>query len=269
MTDVLTDTGAAPTPTAPATPAAAIPAVPAPAVATPTATPQAPAIPGAPEGYVPSYRLREAREAAQRQAQETWTQKEAEYQARLNQIQGQLQALVGATPPADPEIKAVRDQFGNLYPGLSKLEDRANEIFGMLEHAGDMDSQISHYWQNYGRQTMDRLFDHAATSLGSPLTEEGKQTLHSAFTGFVASSPEMTARYANDPTIVQDFWKAFTSSFIDPARRSASATVAGRANVALPQDTPGGVPRATPAPKFDNLDDRAAAGWALFNQPKT
>jgi hypothetical protein len=116
---------------------------------------------------------------------------------------------------------------------------------------------------------MDRLFEQAQTSLGGPLTDEGKRTLHAAFTGFVSSSPELTARYINDPTIVQDFWKAFNSSFIDPARRMASATVANRAGTALPQDTPGGAPRATPGPKLESLDERVAAGWALYNQPKT
>jgi hypothetical protein len=137
---------------------------------------------------------------------------------------------------------------------------------GLIERAGDLESQNSHYWQSYGRQTMDNLFKHAAETVGSPLTDDAKRVLHSSFVGFVQSSPELTARYANDPTIVEDFWKAFSSSFIDPSRRAATAPAIGRAQAATPQDTPGGAPRATPVPQPANLDERAASAWALYQQ---
>lgn len=260
-----TDSGAAPTPAV--TPVAATPATPAAPVA--AATPQATPAPGPTtspgDGWVPSYRIRETREAALREAQESWAEREAAYQAHLQQIQSQLHALVGVAPPQNPEIDAVRQQFAQLYPGLAAMEDRAQDLMGILERAGDLESQNQHYWQSYGRQSMDRLFEHASQSLGAPLTDEGKRALHSAFVGYVSSSPETTARYANDPTLVQDFWKAFTSNFIDPARRVASATVTGRAAAALPQDTPSGAPQVPGAPKPANLDDRAAQGWALYH----
>lgn len=264
-----TDSGAAPTPAAAPAPVTATPVTPAApvAAATPTATPSAPTTGGAPgEGWIPSYRAREIREAAQREAQTAVAQERAQWEARYNQIQSQLHALVGVQPPANPEITAVKNQFGQLYPGLSKLEERAQDLMGLIDRAGDLESQTNHYWTQYGQSTMNKLFDHAAGSLGAPLTDEGKRALHSSFVGFVQSSPEMTARYANDPTIVEDFWKAFTSNFIDPARRVASATVAGRAAVALPQDSPGGAPRATPGPKLNSLDERADAAWALYQQ---
>jgi hypothetical protein len=163
-------------------------------------------------------------------------------------------------------LTAVRNQFGQLYPGLAKLEERAADLMGLIDRAGDMESQNSHYWQTYGRQTMDRLFEHASTSLGSPLTDEGKRSLHAAFSGFVTSSPELTARYANDPSLVDEFWKAFTSSFIDPVRRTASATVSGRVAGNIPQDTPGGAPHVNPGPKPANLDDRASLAWTQYQQ---
>lgn len=256
------------TPSAPA-PAAATPAAPAApsAPATPSATPQTPATGAAPgEGWVPSYRLREAREAAERAAQTQFGQKEQQYQQELQRIQQQLHALVGVQPPADPQVAAVRDQFGQLYPGLAKLEERANDLMGLIERAGDLESQNSHYWQSYGKQTMDSLFKHAAETVGAPLTDDAKRVLHSSFVGFVQSSPELTARYANDPSIVEDFWKVFSSSFIDPSRRAATAPALSRAQIATPQDTPGGAPRATPAPQPANLDERAASAWALYQQ---
>lgn len=256
------------------TPAAATPAAPATPVATPTFSGSGSAAPApthsVPEGYVPSYRLRETREAAVREAQSQWSQKEQQYQAQLQQIQSQLHALVGVQQPANPEVTAVRQQFGQLYPGLSALEERANDLMSIIERANDLESQNSHYWQSYGRQTMDKLFTHAQDSLGAPLTDEGKRQLHSSFVGFVQSSPEMTERYANDPSIVEDFWKTFTSSFIDPVRRTQQAGIQARAGAVtnLPQDTPSGAPRSTPAAAPANADERAAQAWALYNQLK-
>lgn len=259
-----------PTP-APATPgASAQPAIP--ANAAPTATPsgtQAPAT-GAPEGWVPSYRVRETREATQRELRKEFETREAAYRSELERINTQLQALVGVQPQKNPQEDAVRSQFSQLYPGLSALEQRAQDIMSFLEQSNDIQAQNEHYWQTYGRQSMDKLFSLASNSYGSPISDEAKRVLHSSFVGFVQSSPEMTERYASDPTIVEDFWKAFSSSFIDPSRRAVASNVATRASVgaSTPQDTPGGVPPMTPGPKPKDLDERVAMGWAQYNSTK-
>jgi hypothetical protein len=258
------DTGAAPT--AAATPAAATFAAPAAQPATPAAPATQP-ISGTGEDrstWVPPYRLRETREQAAREAQQQWAAKEAEYQARLNQVTGQIQRLVGVTPPENPEIDAVKGQFKQLYPGLDALEARAQDLLGIIDRAGDLESVTQHHWQEYGRNAMTRLFEHAQTSLGSALTQEGKETLHQAFVGYVSASPERTARYANDPSIVDEFWQRLTSGFIDPARRVASATVDTRTAQMLPRDTSSGIPGVPAPPKPDNLDDRANLGWAQY-----
>jgi hypothetical protein len=150
---------------------------------------------------------------------------------------------------------------------LAKLEERAEDVFGVLERAGDLESQTEHYWREYGRQSMNRLFEHANQSLGSPLTDEGKRALHASFTGFVTSSPELAERYANDPTLVEDFWKLFSSSFVDPVRRTAATGIQGRATTiaATPQDTPSGAPRIPGAPKPADLDERVSQAWAAYN----
>lgn len=257
-------------------PADAIASAPAPAatpqatpVAATPATPQAPATGAAPEGFVPSYRLRETREAAVREAQQQWATREAEIRGETERYKAQLHALVGATPSnQNPEVDAVRNQFSQLYPGLSKLEERAQQLQDMLERSGDLENQNAHYWQTYGRQTMDRLFSQAQESLGAPLTDEGKRQLHAAFTGFVQSSPELSSRYASDPSLVQEFWKQFTSSFIDPVRRTAAAAVVSRAPGALPQDTPGGAPRTSPVPALADMDERTAAAWTQYQQQR-
>lgn len=268
--EIVSGSGEVATPTPSATPSPA-PATPG-ASASPVATPQAPQAGATPaedrSSWVPPHRLRETREAAIRQANEQFAQREAQIRAEAERYRQQVMALTGVTPPPNPEIQAVKDQFSQLYPGLSKIESQAAKLEQLLERAGDLEAQNGHYWEQYGRNTMNKLFDHASQSIGAQLTDAAKQQLHASFVGYVQSSPELTARYANDPTIVEDFWKAFTSNFIDPVRRTAAATVAGRAAVNLPQDTPGGMPRATPAPTLKSLDERVAAGWAQYNMPK-
>lgn len=242
-----------------------------PASATPPATPGGPA-PGAtpqvPEGYVPSYRLREQREAILRESQTAYEKKEADYKAQIEKIQSQVHALVGVQPSQNTEADSIKQQFFTLFPWAKKLEDRFGDFESLVAESGNIKAQNEHYWSTYGQQTMARVYEQASTALGVPLTDAGKRQLHASFTGFVQSSPELQARYASDPTIVEDFMRDFTSNFIDPARRAASATVAGRAAGAIPQDTPGGVPRTSPVPAPKNLDERADAAWALYNQKK-
>lgn len=272
MADEIVSGGEAPTsPSTPSTPVTATPVT----SASPAATPQvtsASTTPSSPvedrSSWVPPHRLRETREAAVRQANQEFAQREAAIRAESERYRAQVLALTGVTPPPNPEVQAVKDQFSQLYPGLSKMESRAAQLEQLLERAGDLEAQNGHYWESYGRQTMTKLFDHAATSMGGPLTDTAKAQLHTAFVGYVQSSPDNTARYASDPSIVEDFWKDFTSSFIDPVRRTASATVAGRAGAQTPQDMPGGMPRVAPVAGPKSLDERAAAGWAQYNMPK-
>lgn len=272
MSDPITAPPATDPQSAPAPPVAPpqAPAVAAPA--TPPVASQAPAsgVPAVDPSWLKS-RLDETRATATRQAEQAYARKEAELQAKYEQVQTQLRALVGVQPPQNPEIDGIRAQFSKIYPGLSKMEDQAAKLEALLERSGDLEAQTNHYWTSYAKQTTERLYGTAEKSIGSPLTDDAKQVLHGSFVSFIESSPERTARYQNDPSIVEDFWKAFSSGFIDPARRTASAGVQTRvaASAALPQDLPGGVPRATPAPQPQNLDERVAAGWALYNQPKT
>jgi len=248
------------TPSAPAAPAAP---------ATPSAAPSAPTT-GAPQEdrstWVPPHRIRETRESAIREAQQTYAQQMQQIRAEAEQYKSQLHALVGVQPSQNPEVDAVRKQFGQLYPGLSKMEEKAAQLEQLLDRAGDLESQNAHYWQSYGRSTVDRLFTKAAEATGSPLNDESKQFLHSSFVGWVQASPERAERYTNDPSIVEDFLKALSSGFIDPVRRASAAAIPGRANVALPQDTPSGAPRVPGAPQPKDLDERAANAWLQYQQ---
>lgn len=267
MSDGIVETTQAEATSAPVAPATTSQAPAAPVTATSqTAQPSAPAVD-------PSWlktRLDETRASATRAAQQAASQeyarKEAELQARYDQVQTQLRALVGVQPPQNTEVDGIRSQFGKIYPGLAKMEAAADQLLALQQRSGDLEAQNQHYWSTYARQATDRLYGTAEKALGTPLTDDAKELLHNSFASFIESSPERIQRYQNDPSIVEDFWKAFSSGFIDPARRVTAAGVVNRAaaSSALPQDAPGGVPHATQAPKPQNLDERAAAAWQLY-----
>ena len=256
-----------PTPSAPATPSAA----PAPPVAPLQSTP-AVAIPSAPVGapiappedrstWVPPHRLREIREQAQRQISE----REAAYQSQITQYQNQLRALVGASPQPNQEYEPIRQQFGQVFGAKSlSLFDKADQIEAALERINELEAAVNHVWGQHANNSMNSIYSQAAETLGAPLTDEGKRALHAAFTGWVQSNPEYGDRYLNDPGFVNEFWKTLSSTLVDPARRSAAASVASRGQQALPQDIPAGVPSPMQAPKPANLDERASNAWAVY-----
>lgn len=258
---------ASPEPIAPQPASSAAPAVGS-ALPNPVApTPQGGAIP---DGYVPRSRINETRDSVTRQLSQQFQGKYSELESRYSQMEKQLHALVGVQPPTNPEVDSIKTQFAQLFPKLSKLEERGEDVFGLLERANDLQASNEHYWQSYGRQSTEKLFDLADKELGGPLSEDGKRVIHNAFASYVGSSPELTQRYASDPSIVNDFWNVFRSSVIDPVRRTASSTAVGRAVAvgSLPQNDPSGAPRSTPPPQMKDLDERSNAAWALFNQIK-
>jgi hypothetical protein len=229
---------------------------------------QAPAT-GAPgEGYVPSYRLRETRESVLREARAYLDQQRSEFEREKAELNKKIQALAGFGPQPDPEVEGVRDQFGKLYPNLAKIESQADRIFQLIERAGDMESQTNHYWTSYGQNAVTQLFDAAESDLGSPLSDEGKRALHASFVGYIQSSPELVNMYAANPNFAKEYWKAFSSSFIDPVRRVSAAAAQGRTQVPLPQDTPAAAPRVGQPEKPSSLEDRVSRSWTAYNQSK-
>lgn len=241
------------TPTQPAAPATAPPAQ---TVTPPAATSGAPA-----ENLVPSYRLRETREAVLREAQRFIEAREAEYQTRLQEMEQKVRALAGFGPQPDPEVEGVRDQFGRLYPGLSKLEERAEAILQALEQMQGVTAHTDHYWTNYGNMAINKLFSLAESDYGQPLSDGQKSMLYRQFVGLLSSDPNLANAYANDPTFVDQYWREFSSGFVEPARRLSAAAAQGRAGTPVPQDTPGGVPRTAPTPKPADLDERISSAW--------
>ena len=251
----------------PATPPA--PAFPGPS-ASPVAPPQVPAAApiAAPEdrsNWIPPHRLREVREAEARK----FAERESAYNARLEQYQNQIRALAGVAPPANTQYDEIKQQFGQVFgPKAVSLFDKAEQIEQALDRIQELEQAVNHVWTSHAQSSMGKIFSQAEEALGGPLSEEGKRMLHTAFTGWVQSNPDYEDRYLNDPTFVGEFWKALSSTLVDPARRIAAAGVAGRTPQALPQDTPAGVPGPAPAPRPANADERMNQAWASYNAYK-
>jgi hypothetical protein len=255
-------------PTTPATPASASTGAPAAAPATPSAS-QPPATGGS-DDRVPSYRIRETRDQVTRQLTDQFNAERAQLKREMEQYQAQVRALVGVNPPqAQTEEEAIRAQFNKLFPGLAKMESNQEVYERLAEQADQLRVTTENYWSNHGRQTMDTLFKQAETDLGAPLNQTAKGILHGSLVSWLQADPARAARYETDPSIVNDFWKEYQSSLIEPSRRSVAAGVAGRAAAVatLPQNpVSGGVPTSQPAALPKGLDDKANLAWARFQQ---
>lgn len=264
------------TQTTPATPS--VDSTPAPAIQgapTPSGTPGPSAVPaqapatGVPDGYVPSYRLRETREQAMREAQRLIQQREAEYQRQVEEWRTKAQALAGFGPQPDPEVETVKSQFAKLFPGLARLDDtKVEALLRLIDQAGDLEAQTDHYWRSYASSAVNRLFSVAEQDMGQPLSDEAKQTLQAQFTGYIQSDPRLINMYASDPTFVERYWKAFSANFIEPVRRISSAGAQTRAQAPIPQDTRGGVPATAPPARPASMEDRVGLAWETYNRTK-
>lgn len=269
-------------PSVPATPTADNSSTPttqaytAPQGATPPATPtgaqpgsQPAATSGAPgEGWVPPHRLRETREQVERQARAYVERLQAEHQAKIAEYENKVRALAGFGPQPDPEVETVKSQIAELFPQLKTLSpEKVEAILQLAERAGDLEQQNDHYWQTYGQRAVDNLYSMAEKDLGQELSQDAKFQLHQSLVGYVQSSPETMRAYTTDPNFIPNFWKAWSSNFIEPARRVAAASAQGRAGLPVPQDIPGQI-RTTPMQKPSNLDERLALGWAGYNSSR-
>jgi hypothetical protein len=186
----------------------------------------------------------------------------------MEQLTKNLQALTGVQPQNADPVREVRDQFGRVYPNLAKMEDQYEKFEQLLNRFPDLEAQQEHYWTSHATQTMDRLHTLAQADLGGNLSEAGKRNLQANFVGYLQSNPEAAQRYSYDPFVVNEFWKEFTSNFIEPVKRSSAANTLARAPQNLPQDAPSGNAITGGPAKPKDLDDRVGKAWDAFNATK-
>lgn len=253
-------------------PATATPVAPPAAAPTQAAPPPSPAISGQPSngapppGYVPSFRIRETRD----QYEAKIASMETANSAKIEQLTRQLQALTGVTPQNRSEEEVIREQLFKVVPDLQKLVALREQLEGMASQREDLVEQNKHYWDSYNRTQMDKLYKAAEGTYGNALTDGQRNYLKAAFVGWASNDPDLAARYQTDPSLIEEFWREFSSSFIEPARRQATANVATRVPANLPQDNPSGALRTSPVPEQDkSLDGTVDRAWATFKQLRT
>lgn len=249
------------------TPATATPVAPPTGVpASSPAPPQVPATGTVPPGYVPSFRIRETRD----QYEQKIAQLEAARTADIDRLTKQVQALTGVNPPSLSEEETIRQQLYKVVPDLKTLVESRAQLEELIKSKDQYQQQNKHYWQSYNRTQMDRLFKTASDSYGNPISDAQKRYLQASFVGWASGDPELEARYETDPSIVDEFWKEFSSNFIEPARRIATTSAVGRAPSNLPQDTPsGGLRTSAPPEAPKDLDGRVDLAWQAFKQARS
>lgn len=222
-------------PVSPQTPAATPVAQPTTPVA--SAPPATPATPSEDRSnWVPPHRLREQSS----KFEQTLQAERARYAAETEALQKKLQILAGVTPPENPQLDQVKTQFKTVFPDLHGLGEQAAAIKELLAIKDELIAAKDQQWTVYNRSAMDRLYKAAEGTYGTPLSEDAKRSLGMSFIGYLQNDPEAYARYQQDPSIVEEYWKAFSDRFVDPVRRSAMVNTAGRIPQGLPLDTPSG-----------------------------
>lgn len=182
----------------------------------------------------------------------------------------------------DPRTTKLRETIFGLIPELKEFIDKKANLLRMAEAAPVWQQQNESYWQNVATRTLSSVFDSVAKVMlgegktGKDLEPEFVEDLQDSFLKWCERdrTGQRIARYeGQDPTLVSDFLKAFSARYVDPVRRSASATVQQRGQVAqqLPVSGPAGMPAASQPPQT-NLNDEDAVhgrGWQVAQQMRT
>lgn len=200
-------------------------------------------------------------------------------QARLRDMLGGALGLPGTQPPADPRIERLRAQLFEVIPGLKELLDQREGILASARAAPQLSETTQLYWQGVAGRTLNNLYDSIASTLlgagktGKDLDPEVCDDVREAFVAWVDRdrTGARVQRYeAQDPTLLAEYLRNFTTRYLDPIRRTAAVNVAdrGRARAAQPAPANGGMPPAAQPPAVDNTDEDAVHGraWAVLKQ---
>lgn len=153
----------------------------------------------------------------------------------LHLANSRVAALSGVQPPAapvDPEIQTIRQQFERVFPGLAKLESMADKL-AKLEgfDPSTVTSAQERAYEVLGNQTLARVHERASKLFGGELNPLAKQSLEATFGMWVWNNPELHDRYeAQDPRLIDEFFKAYQEGILDPFRRTTTTAQAPRDN---------------------------------------
>lgn len=188
----------------------------------------------------------------EREQRQTYERNAAALQARLEERERQLNAMVGNRIPSKDEADAdaIRQRFSELFPGLAKLNEAQVERLLQIAGQGDqLEAATTHHWTNHGRQMLDQVHKGIAVELGD-LTDRQKRRINVAYVAEAEADPQFLQRHeSGDPTLVREFVKQFLDDLVEPVRRKVTASEVNRNRL-----VPNGKDRSMPQPGGKKID---------------
>ena len=190
---------------------------------------------------------------------------EANYEAERRRVQ----ALAGVNPKSPEELDAdeTRGQLTRLVPWIGKLSDeKVDKLLSLLDNSDSAADFVDKGWLRHGKSMLSSLEKAVATELGGEgkLTDRQSDALTAAYIQ-AARNPDFLDRHEQgDPTLVEEFAKAWVEDWIAPARRKVTADEVDRA-----RRVPSGKDRSIPAGSTKKVDfkdsksveDAMVASW--------
>ena len=129
-------------------------------------------------------------------------------------------------------------QFAHLR-GLTP--DTMQRLMALAERGEDYEAATKHQWDGLARRTLRTVVDKVQDVLGLDTVDADlAEEIEDSFKRTARRDPEaFRTRYeAEDPTLVDEFVKRYTEKFIDPIRRSATASLTRPAQARVPRGGP-------------------------------
>ena len=196
----------------------------------------------------------------ERKARQNFETQFKDHQARLAERDRQIAALTGARTPSaeDAEMDEVRKQFGKLYPGLAKLDDKAIErLLSVAQNADRLEEATNNHWQRHSSNMTDSLVKEVSDEIGSDLTPRQRNAVIAAYIQEAENNPEFLEKHERgDVAQLKQFAKDWTSDWFTAAQRKVSSTEANR-NRPVPRSGDRSVTTTGGAKKIDFKNPKA------------
>lgn len=235
----------------------------------------------APAGAVPAGKTYTEAEfkSAQETARRGWvpghtlgekTKKVTELELQLADANKRMAALAGLAPKTETQIadEELQAAFTAKFPWFGELTPEfLKELKELVSSRKNLDDTTRNHWDNIATRTLNDLetqfLDHIDAS---EITPTQRQKLNAAFLAWGnGNGPDDLAKFkrrydAEDPKLIGEFLKEFTSDFLMPARRQSAGSAVSRFRPVPSGGRSAAVVSTEPKPKPGNLDsaiDRA------------
>ena len=166
----------------------------------------------------------------ERKARQDFERRLAESDARATERDRQIAALTNSRIPSKEEADAdeIKQQFSKLYPHLGDLTaDDVAALRELKEQREQLERAIVDQYANHSRHLLREVHQKIGAELGD-LTPRQRARINAAYLQ-EAENPEFLARHnEGDPTLVDEFVKAYLEDTVEPIRRKVTAAEVSR-----------------------------------------